>query len=50
MMSGNMGLCSSRKKFYLKKEYPDEIRILAIGGLFNWQINRVEMAQNEGPA
>lgn len=32
-----------------KQSFIDEIRVAALGGFYVWQINKVEMAQDEGP-
>ncbi len=32
-----------------KNGFPDEIRIAVMGGIYIWQTNKVEMAQDEGP-
>lgn len=37
------------KSFYPGNTFPDEIRIAGMGGFYEWQTNKVEMAQDEGP-
>ncbi len=37
------------KSFYPRSFFFDEIRIAGMGGFYEWQTNKVEMAQDEGP-
>ncbi|QGY44478.1 hypothetical protein GM418_12655 [Maribellus comscasis] len=37
------------KSFYPNNSFFDEIRLAAMGGFYEWQTNKVEMAQDEGP-
>ncbi len=37
------------KSFHPKNNLFDEIRIAGMGGFYEWQTNKVEMAQDEGP-
>jgi hypothetical protein len=37
------------KSFFPKNNFFNEIRIAGMGGFYEWQTNKVEMAQDEGP-
>lgn len=37
------------KSFYPSAAFFDEIRLAGMGGIYIWQVNKVEMAQDEGP-
>ena len=37
------------RSFFFENPFIDEIRIAAMAGFYVWQVNKVEMAQDEGP-